>query len=309
MEPNCKTLVLKKSTLNQLERSKIYFQYINELYDIGRCKICDDIVSVGGESSIDNLFSQQDKERIISSVFAGQVTPGKPDFATYQLIGDKLKEAIEIGMDISFASPDPTREILRLAEDLRENVFIFSGAKTHQEALEMSLNLFGPDGRPRTFKQFREIAGGIFDKFRDPWLKTEFITAERMSEGAAEWMEIQEEKDIFTHLQYQTIGDARVRPEHQVLNKISRPVDDPFWDTFFPPNGFRCRCATQKVTSKRETPLKNKKLPKLGPLFDFNVGKKRLIFAPEHPFFRVQNRFRPLARNNFGFPLPGRITK
>jgi len=289
--------------IKELKACADYFHFINLLYESGCCE-----VTSQGEEDIDNLFSQEEKDRVISAVFARQITAGKPDFEAYRLISNKLTEAIEVGMSFSFEAVNPAREILRMAEDLRDNVFIFSGAKTHQEALEMSLNLLDPLGNPRSFTQFKEIAGKIFDRFRNQWLKTEFVTAERMSEGAANWMSIQDEKDIFPSLQYQTIGDARVRPEHMVLNKITRPVDDAFWDTFFPPNGFRCRCSVTKQLTTRATPLANKKLPELGNLFDFNVGKKRLIFAPEHPFFRVRNRFRALQKTNFGFPFPARQT-
>lgn len=255
------------------------------------------------------MFSQEEQDRIIAGIFAGQITPGRPDFQSYKVIADKLTEAVEAGMSLSFEGVNPQREILRLAEDLRENVFIFSGAKTHQEALDMSLQLLDPLGNPRSFTDFKKEADRIFKTFRVQHLKTEFVTAERMSEAARDWMEIQEDKEIFPTLNYQTIGDARVRPEHKVLNNISRPVDDPFWDVFYPPNGFRCRCTVTQQTTTRVTPLKNKKLPDLTSLFDFNVGKKRVIFAPSHPHRLVKDRFKPLARTNFGFPLPARQTK
>jgi len=294
--------------LEDLKNSKTYFKSIDELYEIGCCENFIDIVSQG-EDEIDDLFNEQDMNRIITSVFAGGITPSRPDFQSYQVIAEKLTEAIETGMEISFGKPTNRRDILKLAEDLRENVFVFSGAKSHQEALEMSLQLFDPLGNTRSFADFKKEAERIFKKFREPWLKTEFITAQRMSEGARDWVNIKDDEEIFPTLNYQTIGDSRVRPEHQVLNKISRPVNDPFWDVYFPPNGFRCRCQATQQTSARSTPLKNKKLPDLGPLFDFNVGKKRLIFAPQHPYLRVKDRFKAIAATNFNFPMPARQTK
>ena len=48
--------------------------------------------------------------------------------------------------------------------------------------------------------------------------------------------------ELLPMLTYQTVGDGRVRPEHAMLDEISRPVGDKFWNTYFPPNGWNCRC-------------------------------------------------------------------
>jgi hypothetical protein len=41
---------------------------------------------------------------------------------------------------------------------------------------------------------------------------------------------------------YDAINDSRVRPAHLAMDGIIRPVDDPFWNTHAPLNGYRCRC-------------------------------------------------------------------
>lgn len=42
--------------------------------------------------------------------------------------------------------------------------------------------------------------------------------------------------------EYVTVGDNRVREEHELLDGVMRKADDPFWDSFWPPNGYNCRC-------------------------------------------------------------------
>lgn len=42
--------------------------------------------------------------------------------------------------------------------------------------------------------------------------------------------------------EYLTVGDDRVRVEHEELDGIARKKDDPFWTKFWPPNGWNCRC-------------------------------------------------------------------
>lgn len=41
---------------------------------------------------------------------------------------------------------------------------------------------------------------------------------------------------------YTAIMDRRTRPSHSALNGRVFRFDDPFWDHFYPPNGWRCRC-------------------------------------------------------------------
>lgn len=47
---------------------------------------------------------------------------------------------------------------------------------------------------------------------------------------------------------YVAIMDSATRPEHAKLNDLIFPVDDPFWDVFYPPNGYNCRCSVQALS-------------------------------------------------------------
>lgn len=42
--------------------------------------------------------------------------------------------------------------------------------------------------------------------------------------------------------QYTAVMDGKTRPAHRALHGKTFRHDDPFWDAFYPPNGFRCRC-------------------------------------------------------------------
>lgn len=42
--------------------------------------------------------------------------------------------------------------------------------------------------------------------------------------------------------QYSAVRDQRTRPTHRALHGKVYPADHPFWDTWYPPNGYQCRC-------------------------------------------------------------------
>lgn len=48
--------------------------------------------------------------------------------------------------------------------------------------------------------------------------------------------------------EYRTAGDSRVRPSHAAMQGKVYPASDPIWNTWYPPNGFRCRCAVFSMT-------------------------------------------------------------
>lgn len=79
-------------------------------------------------------------------------------------------------------------------------------------------------------------------------LKTIFDTNMRTSYAAGRWERIQRSKRAFPFLEYVTVDDARVRPQHHAWHGTILPVDDPWWDTHYPPNGWGCRCLPKPVS-------------------------------------------------------------
>jgi len=62
--------------------------------------------------------------------------------------------------------------------------------------------------------------------------------------------------------QYEAVGDKRTRPTHWALHGKIFPSDHEFWDTFYPPNGFNCRCT---VITLSERQAKGKTIEKYNP--------------------------------------------
>lgn len=69
----------------------------------------------------------------------------------------------------------------------------------------------------------------------------------RMSYAVGNWQRAEEMKATRPHLRYVALDDGRTRPEHLAWHNTVLPIDDAFWKTHYPPNGWRCRCTVQSV--------------------------------------------------------------
>lgn len=65
---------------------------------------------------------------------------------------------------------------------------------------------------------------------------------------AGQWQQFQRTADTRPYLQYQTVGDGRVRPQHRAWQGIVLPLHHPFWSTHYPPNGWGCRCTVRSLS-------------------------------------------------------------
>lgn len=236
-----------------------------------------------------NLISVEDRQDFIEGVYSGKYGPGVIPPAIYMRTGEILLEEVFKGFGRSFFDATIAQGDLDWLKSTHENVYLFSGCKTQRQALDLQKAAVDPDGFLRPFRDYKKVALEIDRAYNLNWLGTEMRTAFALSQSASQWKDIERVKGVFSHLRYITKEDDHVRQSHRPLNNIVRPVDDPFWDTHFPPVDWNCRCTFEQLR-KSEVPKRVGRIDKTvnevpSPLFRFNPGKKGIVFDKSHPYF------------------------
>jgi SPP1 gp7 family putative phage head morphogenesis protein len=272
------------------------------IYDAS-CKICNAIDT----GPAFNLFSEDEIINLLNRIYFGLVSVSALDTKLYHKTAEKLMEAVFDGFDkdfdaigLKYGTPD-----FEMLTAFRENVYVFSAAKDYQQTKLMS-SLLKDGERLRPFNEFKTLAKAEFEKFNENYLQAEYQSAVAQGRAASLWQTIEQDADLYDQLEYHTVGDLRVRPQHKILNGIIKHVNDPWWNSFFPPLDWRCRCTVIQVSGEKVTNTSKLKISEhdVPELFRFNAGKSKQIFSPAHPYFDVAKEDKQLARNNFNLPLP-----
>ena len=131
---------------------------------------------------------------------------------------------------------------------LKESNFVFSGYKTFHELNETFPSLLDDDGTRKPFERFLKDVQTVNEKYNRLYLKAEYNFAMSSADMAAKWQSwwTDEDRDRYL-LQYRTVGDKRVREVHRALHNVTLPITSKFWDEYFPPNGWNCRCTVARV--------------------------------------------------------------
>ena len=196
---------------------------------------------------------------------------------------------------------------------LEHNVYAFSGAKSFEMLQQFNKFLLDENGDVRPFAAFEKECQTIDVLYNKTYLAAEYDNAIASAQMAEKW----EGLKAFKYLEYRTVGDDRVRPEHAVLDKLIAASTDPIWNRIYPPNAWRCRCtvvpAADTDTPTDRTEARNlEKSADIQPYFKINVGKSKVIYKDTHPYFKntPYGKIKELdAEKNYGMRSIAQIYK
>jgi SPP1 gp7 family putative phage head morphogenesis protein len=96
----------------------------------------------------------------------------------------------------------------------------------------------------------RETMAKIGIDTANPWLIENMVRTQiAIAYSAGRWNANQDPaiQEILWGYEYVTVGDDRVRPEHEALDGAAYPKEHAFWASNWPPNGYSCRCDTLEI--------------------------------------------------------------
>lgn len=231
-------------------------------------------------SGIESAFEKAMKWLYSERIFGAGMLQEKPVQRLIEEITAYLAKGIERGIE----EEQPSEAMVT---SLRESAGVFSGFKTFHEMKEAAGLLLDEKGNLKPFEQFSNDIQKINDSYNRHYLQTEYSFAVQSAQMAARWEEQQDDGGGRYLLQYRTAGDSKVRKEHKELEGITLQASDPFWNKYYPPNGFNCRCVVAKVRAAKYPATDSEEAMKAGDkategkyaeMFRFNPGKQRAAY-------------------------------
>lgn len=183
---------------------------------------------------------------------------------------------------------------------LNKDIFVFSGLRTHAQLAEARSFLKNEKGEMIPYHQFEKKVLQLNEKYNLHYLEAEYQFAQSSSQSAANWAGLSDDERY--NLQYRTAGDEKVRESHAAMNRTTLPKSHQFWFSYYPPNGWRCRCiavlvlaskypasdvdkatkAAEKATTQLNKDGKNKL-----EMFRFNPGMEKRVFPENNAYAKV----------------------
>lgn len=179
-----------------------------------------------------------------------------------------------------------------MRQRLTRSNYIFSGLKTFHELNETFPSLLDENGNKKTFERFLNDVRKIDETYNSNYLRAEYNFVQASAEMAAKWEKFMEDGDHY-YLQYRTQHDDKVRPEHASLDRVTLPPTDSFWESYYPPNGWNCRCTVVQVLKRKYEPTPHDEAMSLGEdalqtdkkgIFRFNSGKEQKTVPDYNPY-------------------------
>jgi len=266
---------------------KVDFQEALEVIEVDGTKTIATKMSLILKGSVDKLFAEVKRKKIMElqdwnaigklelrgrGELNAAIIEGMQDVAKSGSKAAKREiRAAKKFVDIQLLTPD---EVLKF---LKRKSFEMSDATRNDVLKKVKQQLMQG---VKSGKSFKETVSAIEDAL-EPYFKRGTLDEDKITPGRLETIvrtNVSEayneaKKAIYTDpdlegfvesLQYSAILDDRVRSNHEAMDGVIRPVTDPIWEAWTPPNGYNCRCTIVPVTQFEEYE-NTKKIPKVEP--------------------------------------------
>lgn len=236
-----------------------------------------------------DLTDGNDFDKIYEDI-ARQLLEGKDvDIdALYRKTAAELTQALNKGLGPSY---DDEVSRVGLKKAFTNNIEQFSYAKTLTQFQLFKDAVFNDKGQTRSFESVLKIVADTGEMFNKNYLRAELQFVNQSAIMARKWDTMDAE-----YLQFSTVGDSAVRPEHRVFDKFTALKTDKIWLRLYTPLSWGCRCTVipgiaKNVSKEYNSEWANTMVDPLvkNTIFDNNAAVSNVIFTKAHPYFKTPN--------------------
>lgn len=295
---------LKTKDKNLLQRlGAFFFGGVREInladYYGTRCECCGGhkLHNLAANDAWDNIYEDIARKLLSEKLQKGDIHDG-----LYFETAKQLMDGLQDGLGGATFDYDDSRNVLK--SYLTRNIYHFSAAKNLTELMAFRDMMVDPKtGDILSYSEFRKRIQDLGVQFNEAWLETEFNTAVSTAISAHKWESMDTE-----YLEFTTVGDDRVRPEHAILDGLTYPKNHPIWNKMTPPLSYNCRCGLKPGLARnykaQDADNDEKYVGGLvkDTIFDNNPGVTRLVFDKQHPYFEnmATGKLKELKYSNYG---------
>ena len=173
--------------------------------------------------------------------------------------------------------------------DFKERILhsneVFSAFKVHRMQEDMAARLLDSEGNLKSFEQFAQDVKDITSHQCRQWLRTEYDTAIKRAQLAADWQRFEDEKDVLPNLRWVPSTAANPSADHMVFWDTVKPIDDPFWSAHKPGDHWGCQCSLEATDEPATATPRSGQRDEPAPGLENNPGKDGELFSDKHPYF------------------------
>ncbi len=243
-------------------------------------------------------WTDQQISTLIRKIYNGKYNALNLPKKLYNDIADHLTDGVYKGYKNTISKVAYESTDYEMLTALRENVYLFSSAKTFNYVLATE-GLIVEANEVLPFPEFKKRALSIYNDYNKTWLESEYNTAILQSQHARAWNDFDEDA-VLKYTLTSGVEHAQVCLDMQ---GVTQKKDHPIWLTHTPQQHFGCLCYLDASFDNKETKMpKNIADPDQG--FKNNSGITKEVFTKDHPYFEIDQKYKKFAKTNFGLPLP-----